>query len=428
MDEKIILEVLSEQKEECAQMNPSYWCSRMEEEQFEWDSPLAQVVIGVRRSGKSTLCHKVLLQHGIRYAYVNLDDDRLLRINSSDLNTILSCIYQLYGPEIKYILLDEMQNVEGWHLFVNRLLRNGMHVFVTGSNAHLLSSELATHLTGRYNEIRLYPFSFSEYCILKQLDIHGLTTKSKASVKAAFTEYLINGGFPELIHVHNKRAYVQGLIETIITKDIKKRFRIRNIDALRQIANHLINNICQEINYDDLSKQFSIKSPTTSQKYISYLVQAFLIIQIHKFSFKSRERLRDSKGYVVDTGLIANRSEALLPDNYGWRLENIVYIELLRRAAPLFYDVYYYKPTSRSKEVDFVVCEQGRVIELIQVAYDISTPKAYKRETESLLQASEKLNCDQLTLISLTESHEMSFDGHTIHIIHVIDWLLKTWS
>jgi predicted AAA+ superfamily ATPase len=124
MDEKIILEVLSEQKEESAQMNPSDWCSRMEEEQFEWDSPLAQVVIGVRRSGKSTLCHKVLLQHGIRYAYVNLDDDRLLRINSSDLNTILSCIYQLYGPEIKYILLDEMQNVEGWHLFVNRLLRN----------------------------------------------------------------------------------------------------------------------------------------------------------------------------------------------------------------------------------------------------------------------------------------------------------------
>ncbi len=253
-----------------------------------------------------------------------------------------------------------------------------------------------------------------------------MTTKAKASVKAAFNEYLINGGFPELIYVHNKRAYVQGLIETIITKDIKKRFRIRNIDALRQIANHLVNNICQEINYDDLSKLLSIKSPTTSSKYISYLVQAFLIVQIHKFSFKSRERLRDSKGYVVDTGLIANRTDALLPDNYGWRLENIIYVELLRRAAPLFYDIYYYKPTSRSKEVDFVVCEQGRVIELIQVAYDISTPKAYKRETEALLQASEKLNCHQLTLITLTESHEENINGHTIHILHIIEWLLKT--
>ena len=425
MNERIILEVLAEQKEEITLLDAKNWTTRMEESQFELDSPQAQVVIGVRRSGKSTICHKVLQQNQIRYAYVNLDDDRLLDFKASDLNTLLSCIYQLYGQDIRYFLLDEMQNVEGWHLFVNRLLRNKMRVFVTGSNARLLSSELATHLTGRYNEIRLYPFSFSEYCAYNQIDTNGLTTKAKAGVKAAFTEYLVNGGFPELMSVHNKRAYVQGLIETIVTKDIQKRFRLRNVDALRSIANHLISNTCQEINLEELSHQFGLGSQATVKKYLGYLVQAFLVMQIHKFSFKSRVRLRDAKGYVVDTGMIANRKDSLLPDNYGWRLENIVYVELLRRTAPLYHDVYYYKPISRSKEVDFVVCEQGRVIELIQVAYEIDTPKTFKRETESLSQAAEKLHCSRLTLISQTESRDEIISGNLIHFRSVTDWLLS---
>ncbi|MBR3541100.1 MAG: ATP-binding protein [Bacteroidales bacterium] len=425
MEERIILEVLAEQKEEIAAMKSLKLCPRMEEAQFELNTSLAQVVIGVRRSGKSTLCHKVLLQENIRYAYVNLDDDRLLDIKTSDLNTLLSCIYQLYGLDINYLLLDEIQNVEGWHLFVNRLLRNKMHVLVTGSNARLLSSELATHLTGRYNEIRLFPFSFSEYCQFRGLDVKGLTTRSQAALKTAFSDYLIDGGFPELIDIRNKRGYVQGLIETVITKDIKNRFLIRNVEALRQIADYLISNTCQEINYDALTEQFGLGSQATTKKYVSYLTQAFLLLQLKKYSFKSRVRLRDSKGYVVDTGLIANRKDALLPDNYGWRLENIVYIELLRRSASLFHDIYYYKPNSRSKEVDFVVCEQGHVVELVQVAYDLVSPKTYKRETESLIQAATALKCDKLTLVALTDTREAVINGHTIHIRHVVEWLLS---
>ncbi len=425
MTENIILEVLAEQKDEVAGMKFSSWTRRMEEELFEFDSPLAQVVIGVRRSGKSTLCHKVLLQHQIRYAYANLDDDRFFDLKTPDLNTLLSCIYQLYGQDINYILLDEIQNVEGWHLFVNRLLRTGFHVFVTGSNAKLLSSELSSHLTGRYNEIRLFPFSFAEYCSYLKTDTRGLTTKAKAAVKAAWAEYLVNGGFPELMHIRNKRAYVQGLIDTIIHKDIRQRFHLRNVEALQLIANHLINNNCQEINYDELTRLFGIGSPVTTKKYVNYLMQAFLILQIHKFSFKSRERLRDSKAYVIDTGLIANRTDSLVGQNAGWRLENIVYIELLRRAAPLYHDIYYYKPSSRSKEVDFVVCEQGRTIELVQVAYDIDSPKTLSRETNALVQASNILRCDNLTLITLSETRETLLSGHIIHIRSALEWLLQ---
>ncbi|MCR5573388.1 MAG: ATP-binding protein [Bacteroidaceae bacterium] len=424
MTENIIIEVLAEQKEELSRMKVSNWCHRMEESQLELNSPLAQVVIGVRRSGKSTICHKVLQQNHIHYAYANFDDDRLLGFTTHDLNTMLSCIYQLYGQDIKYLLLDEIQNVEGWHLFVNRLLRIGFHIFVTGSNAKLLSSELATHLTGRYNEVKLFPFSFSEYCAYAKIDTKGITTKAKAGVKAAFTDYLIDGGFPELMITRNKRSYVQGLIETIITKDIRLRFHLRYVESLRQIADHLISNVCQEINYDDLSEQYGIGSAVTCKKYVDYLTQAFLILQIRKFSFKSRIRIRNTKGYVIDTGLIANRADALLTQNYGWRLENIVYIELLRRAAPLFHDIFYYRPSSRSKEVDFVICEQGRVIELVQVAYEIDSPKTFKRETEALIQASEKIKCHNLTLIAKTETRDETISNHLIHIYSITDWLL----
>ena len=164
VDEKIILQVLAEQQEEVKSYKPQKWVARKEESLFEFDTNMAQVVIGVRRSGKSTLCHKVLLDRGLKYGYVNLDDDRLAAVRTEDLNTVLSCVYQLYGTDIPYLVLDEIQNVEGWYLFVNRLLRTNLHIFVTGSNAKLLSGELASHLTGRYNEIHLYPFSFSEYC------------------------------------------------------------------------------------------------------------------------------------------------------------------------------------------------------------------------------------------------------------------------
>ena len=270
IEEKLILQVLAEQRDEISEYNPSEWVSRREESLFEFESGMAQVVIGVRRSGKSTLCHKVLLEHGIRYGYVNLDDDRLLGIKAEDLNTVLSCVYQLYGTDIPYLFLDEIQNVDGWHLFVNRLLRSKMKIFVTGSNAKLLSSELATHLTGRYNEIRLFPFSFAEYCTFHQIDTAGISTKAEASRKSAFMDYIGTGGFPELQRIRNKRGYIESLIGAILEKDIKRRFKIRNVDALRKIANHLINNACQEINYDNMSGILGINDKTC-KKYADFL-------------------------------------------------------------------------------------------------------------------------------------------------------------
>ena len=317
VEEKVILQVLAEQKEYVENYDPKKLVARSEESLFEFDSPLAQVIIGVRRSGKSTLCHKVLLEHGVRYGYANFDDDRLANLQTEDLNTVLSCIYQVYGTDIQYIFLDEIQDVEGWHLFVNRLLRSNLHIVVTGSNAKLLSGELATHLTGRYNEIRLFPFSFREYCIYHHVDTTGLTTKAEAERKRAFTEYIINGGFPEMQVIRNKRGYVQSLLEAIINKDIKTRFNIRHVDVLRKTANHLINNVCQEVKYDELAKLLDI-TDMTAKKYVDYLRQAFLVQLLTKHSFKSKERIRNAKAYIVDPGLQNNRDNAFAAENIGW--------------------------------------------------------------------------------------------------------------
>ena len=424
VEERTILQVLAEQKEYVKSYHPEKWVKRSEEKLFEFDSTLAQVVIGVRRSGKSTLCHKVLLEHNVKYGYANFDDDRLAKLQTEDLNTVLSCIYQIYGTDIQYIFLDEIQDVTGWHLFVNRLLRSNLHIVVTGSNAKLLSGELATHLTGRYNEIHLYPFSFYEYCDFHDIDIHGITTKADAERKRAFMDYINDGGFPEMQNLRNKRGYVQSLMEAIISKDIQQRFKIRNTDALRKIANHLINNVCQEINYDSLSEILMI-TDQTAKKYVDYLRQAFLIQLLSKHSFKSKERIRNSKAYIVDPGLQNNRENSFAPENIGWRLENVVFIELLRRCSNDFLDIYYYKASPRSKEVDFVVCNQDKAVELIQVAYGIDNDKTYNRETSALIKASTTLHCDKLTLIAMTTTRDVVLDDKCIHICSAIEWLLK---
>lgn len=423
VSENTIIQVLAEQKEEAEGYLSKNWVDRREECLFEFDSSMAQIVIGVRRSGKSTLCHKVLRDRGVRYAYVNLDDDRLAELQTADLNTVLSCVYQLYGSDVPYLFLDEIQNVNGWYLFVNRLLRTNMHIFITGSNAKLLSGELATHLTGRYNEIRLFPFSFAEYCQYHSVDTKGVTTKADAERKRAFLDYIRDGGFPEMQNLRNKRGYVESLMEAIVLKDIQTRFRIRNIDALRKIAHHLISNSCQEVNYDELSKLLGL-SDKTVQRYVSYLQQTFLLCQLMRHSLKSKERMRGAKSYCIDPGLLNNRENSMAAENIGWRLENAVFVELLRRCANDYLDIYYYRPSAKGKEVDFVVCDKNRAQMLVQVSYDIDAPKTFKRETSALAAAASALDCENLLLIAFAESRDVEIEGRTIHIRSAIDWML----
>ncbi len=420
MDSRKLLTVFSDQKEELLINNMTQLCTRLEEKQLSLTSNLAQIIIGVRRSGKSTLCGKFIRQNHVEFAYANFDDDRLEELKSSDFDNILDALYQIYG-NFKYLFLDEVQNIKGWQLFVNRMLRQKVHLFITGSNSKLLSSELTTHLTGRHNKIELYPFSFSEYGSMKGVELHSLSTKAKALRKKALNEYLLDGGFPELMNEQNKRGYIEALLNSIIKNDIAKRFRIKYIEVLRRLAAYLSDNFCQEFVASELAKMFGV-SDHTIENYYSYLKEAFLLQGVHKFSYKSKERVRSEKVYVVDLAFISEREGTFSTENLGWRLENVVYIELLRRFRPQYTDVFYYR--DKQWEVDFVIAKEGKVEQLIQVSYDVSAEKTLKREISGLVRAAEMFKCENLFLINFDTEQDFEKNGHTIHVVPATEWLV----
>jgi len=421
MDVRTIETALLEQKEEFLFRQKEEFCSRPEENLIDLNSSLAQVVIGVRRSGKSTLCFNAIKKSCVKFAYLNFDDERLSQVSPLDLNSILECLYKIYG-DFNHLFIDEIQNIDEWYLFVNRLLRSGMHVLITGSNARLLSGELATHLTGRHLKVELFPFSFAEYCDYKKLNtLHG-TTKEKGLLRAAFDDYLHEGGFPELLNENRKQAYINTLVDSILKKDIEKRYSVKYKAAFENIARHLLNTAPAKINYSDLQKLFALRSDHTAENYVNYTKNAYLVCGLHKYSAKSKIRVRDEKAYAVDVALMNQRENAFAGENLGWRLETIVYIELLRRYKPEECDVYYYEETSG--EADFLICRGNSVEKIIQVSYDISNPKTYKREINGLLLASSKTACDNLLLITDHEEKTVFHNGKQIEIVPAYSWLV----
>ena len=422
LDKRNLEQILSDQQEELEMRRGETLCHRPEEALIDLSSTQAQVVVGVRRSGKSTLCFQALEKAGVRYAYVDFDDERLTAVRTEDLNNILEVLYKIYG-EFKYIFLDEVQNVEGWHLFVNRMLRKRMHVIVTGSNAKLLSSDLATHLSGRNKEIPLYPFSFYEYCLMKNVDVDALTTKKQAFRRAAFDDYLKQGGFPELLSIQEHQSYVKDLVNNVLKRDIEQRFKITYRATFEQLANHLLNMAPVIVSPSELSEILKVGSDHTIKNYIGYMKQAYLLLGLQKYSSKSKIRLIQEKIYPVDVALMNQRDNALVGENLGWRLETIVYLQLIRTYKPQGYDIYYLN--DRSGECDFVVCKNNQVKQAIQVSYDISSPKTRKREIDGLLLAHRKTQCTDLLLLTDHEYHQVTVNGQDIKIQPVYDWVVE---
>ena len=424
-----LLTILSDQKEEIKNIDVSSLVTRREENLFNLNSKRAQVVIGVRRCGKSTICKKVLLESKVNFAYVNFDDERLMHLTIDEMNSVMETLYRIYG-DFNCVLLDEIQNVDGWHLFVNRIMRSGMKVVLTGSNANLLSGELATHLTGRYNQISLYPFSFSDFCVAKGIDMISASTKSKALRQRALDEYLLCGGFPEIVEGEEKKGYIMSLLSAIIQKDICRRYKISRTQTLWEIANNLFDKNCQEISYNVLQKQFGIGSVHTVKNYVSYLNEAFLLRMVSKLSTKSSDRLLSKKSYVTDLAFISDRDDVVMSQNLGWRLENAVFLELLRRINTEYQQIYYLRKTNVF-EVDFVIYEGSRILELIQVTYmmDKDNKKLYKREVEGLIKGAQLTKCERLTLICLEgESEILEIDNHKIEVVKASEWLCKSYN
>lgn len=422
MDKRILETILSDQQEELELKSSSHFCRRKEEELIDLTSSQAQVVIGVRRSGKSTLCYNVLQNAGVKYAYVNFDDERLASLRAEDLNDVLEVLYKICG-NFTHLFIDEIQNIPEWYLFVNRLLRRNMHVILTGSNAKLLSGELSTHLTGRHKPISLYPFSFAEYCEYKQVDTVRQTTQAIAFRRAAFDEYMKQGGFPELLTMSDTRGYVNTLVDNILKRDIEQRFKITYKAAFEQMAQHLLNVSPTIVVDKSLQETFGFKSEHTSKNYVNYLREAYLLISLRKYSPKSRQRIVGEKVYPVDVALMNQRNDAFAGENLGWRLETVVYIELLRRCKRKGLDIYYY--SERYGECDFVICQGNHAIEAVQVSYDILNAKTRKREIAGLLLAAKKTGCKKLLLITDHQYEDIEDGEYEIHVRPVYDYLLQ---
>ena len=418
-----IEKVLLEQQDELEALEGEVLIHRPEEDLINLKSKLAQVVIGVRRSGKSTLCFNALRKAGVHYAYANFDDERLEELETQDLDNVLQTLYKIYG-KFDYLFLDEIQNIDGWPLFVNRLLRQRIHIIITGSNAKLLSTELATHLTGRHHKIELFPFSFKDWCSIKAVDYTRLTTKNKGLLSKAYEEYFRQGGFPELVSgEENPKEYISTLIDNIISQDIKKRYKIRNIDALKRLAHHILNETPTLIVKDTLQNIIGIKSERTLGNYLMYLNQTYLISTISKYSSTSRERARNEKSYAIDIAFMDKRANAFSGENLGWRLETIVYLELLRRKSGTENDIYYYQ--GRSAEADFVVCDGNKTLAVYQVSYDISNDKTRKREIKGCIAGAKATKCDNIFLITDHESEVIEEDGYSIQVVPIWEWLTR---
>lgn len=422
MDTRELERVLLDQKEELEALRNKSFCHRLEESQIDLNSNLAQVVIGVRRSGKSTLCFNALEKSKVRYAYVNLDDENLYGLTVKDMNDILQVLYSIYG-NFTHLFLDEIQNIKGWHLFVNRMLRKGMHVLLTGSNSKLLSGELASHLTGRHHTIELLPFSFRDWCNYNGIATAPLTTKNMGILMGAFDKYLRQGGFPELLIERNHTSYIDSLFHNIITQDIQKRFNVKYIDSLECLAGHLLNISPTIIVKDKLQEQFGFKSHHTLGNYLSYLAQTYLICKVSKYSTKSRERSVAEKAYAIDVAFMNKRENALAGENLGWRLETIVYLELRRRIRTEEEDIYYFD--NGNTEADFIVCNGNKATGVYQVSYNIENPKTRRREVNGAITAAKTTKCNDVYILTDHQSETIVQNGIKIKAMPVWEWIVR---
>lgn len=380
-------------------------------------SPLIKLITGPRRAGKSVLT--LLLLKGKNFAYLNFDDEQLLEKFNED--AVMQALAEVY-PNFDYLLLDEIQNLEHWDLWVTKLYRRGINLLITGSNARLLSSEMGTVLTGRYLEIEVLPFSLTECFRYKQQSWTAELPGDRARLMLQVEDYMHYGGYPEIINSREiTESYLSSLFDSIVLKDIAKRYKIRKTTELYQLATYLVSMFCNEFTYTSLKEDLNFSSKSTLQKFCDYLQQTYLFFYLPRFNNKLKLMQKaPQKVYVVDNGFLAS-SAFQTSENKGRLLENLVFLELLRRKNKVGDNIFYYR-SRNNRETDFVVRERFQVKQLIQVCYDMSGKKTEKRETDGIIECAGELKCDDLLIITWDQEGIMEKDGKTIHVIPYYKW------
>ena len=373
-----------------------------------------KLITGPRRVGKST--QALLMLKGKNFAYLNFDDNKLLDLWDEDL--VMSILDEAY-PDYEYLLLDELQNIKGWDVWVSKLYRRGVNMVITGSNANMLSGEMATLLTGRYLEVKMLPFSMEETMEWNKIDVHTMREEQKPQFQSILHEYLLLGGYPETVATRSiTQSYLSTLFDSIIYKDIVKRHNVRNITDLNNVASFLLANFCNTLSYNDVCDDLGLSSVSTTKKFMEYLHEPFLFYYLPRYNNKLKlMKKAPQKVYVVDNGFVTSRAFNL-SENLGRLLENQVFIELLRKGYDTENTLFYYR-SRNDKETDFVLRRGTKVERLIQVCYDLSNEKTLKREVSSLIECAGELHCNDLTIVTFDDERTIQQGDCTIHVIPI---------
>jgi predicted AAA+ superfamily ATPase len=379
------------------------------------------IITGIRRCGKSVLAQ--LSFSGQRFGYINFEDARL-SVVASELNKVIEAIYSLKGP-VSRLVFDEIQNVHGWEKFVGRLAAS-KKVIITGSNARLMSKELATFMVGRHIDFELFPFSFREFLTYGSTSFgkpYIYTTEGKAAIMGALEEYIKVGGMPQAYSLGG--GYLSGLYTEILQRDVAQRYNIKHTAELKELANYLASNFASEITSNKLKGIVNIKTANTVSKWIGYLESTYLFFKLERFSSKLKDRIKAPKKiYMMDTGIL----RSVYSESGGMKgkmMENLAAIEIKRRIAYWHKDhsLYYWKG-GQQEEVDFLLRKSGRTVALLQVTYASGRKDIKERELKSLIKASADQKCSNLILISWDYSGEIKFGGKKIKVIPLWRWLI----
>ncbi len=364
--------------------------------------PHAVIISGIRRSGKSTLLHQILKKLP-NYYYLNFEDTRLINFESGDFEKLDEVFHTEYGPS-EFYLLDEIQNVKGWEIFVRSRLDRHKHLFITGSNASMLSKELGTRLTGRHINVELFPFSFGE----------ALLFRKEIASPDSFEWYFKQGGFPDFIK-YGRPEILRELFTDILQRDIISRHKIRETKALHELALYLLSNVGKEFSYNSLKKMFQFGSVNTPISFVSYLEDSYLLFTIPKFDYSlKKQMINEKKVYSIDNGL-SNANSVSFSSNKGRMLENFVFLTLRRSHK----NIYYFRENG---ECDFLIKEDSRIIIAIQVAYELNEDNK-KREIEGLLEAMRKFELREGFILTYNQEDEIDIEDKRIIIKPVWKWI-----
>ncbi|MFA6402616.1 MAG: ATP-binding protein [Salinivirgaceae bacterium] len=376
------------------------------------------VITGVRRCGKTTLLHELRERNIEKSYYLNFDDDRLLSFSVEDFQILIELFIELYGIQTTFYF-DEIQNIEGWERFVRRLYDYGNKIYISGSNATMLSIELGTRLTGRYLLHELFPFSFLEYLNFNKISISeqsAVSTQGKAEMKSHFNGYFQKGGFPAYLQSGNNQ-YLKSLYESILYRDVMVRNGLTNERELLELVFFLASNTSKLVSYNSLTKVIGVKNATTVKNYLGYLQNTYLLFIVNKYDVSVKKQFQNPKKvYFVDLGLIRELGFHFSEDN-GKLLENLVFIELKRRGN----DVYYH---FQQKECDFLVREKNKIVEAIQVSWSVFDSLTRKREMEGLLDAMNCYGLNEGFILTDSEEEVIEHENKRIYVKPVWKWLL----